>query len=79
MLDFFHSLKTTEMSITLRDCQIESDVCDGLQPVICTVQMLRGMPEYVQFISMEVLSRLNWILQFPQYLHPRNSFSRDQE
>ena len=33
--------------------------------------MLRGTPEYVQYISKEVLTRLNWIL-FPQYLHSDN-------
>ena len=56
---FFHTLRKIEMSIMLRDCQNENDVCDGLQPVVCTVQMLQGTPEYVQFISVEVLAQLN--------------------
>ena len=73
MLDVFQSLGTTQISIMLRKCQNESGVCDGLQPVAWTVLMLRGTPEYVQFISKEVLARLNWIL-FPQCLHSHNIF-----
>ena len=79
MLGFFHTLRTMEMSILLHNSQNENDACDGLQPVICTVQMLLGTPEYVRFISTEILAQLNWILQYPQYLHSHNSFSRDQE
>ena len=68
MLDVFQSLGTM-----LRKCQNKSGVCDGLQLVAWTVLMLRGTPEYVQFISKEVFARLNWIL-FPQCLHSHNIF-----
>ena len=40
--------------------------------------MLRCTPEYVQFISKEVLARLNSILP-PQYLHFHNIFSKSSE
>ena len=59
MLDVFQSLRKMKISIMLRECQNESGVCDGLQPVARTVEMLRGTLEYVQFISKVVLARLN--------------------
>ena len=34
-------------------------VCDGLQPVPGQFTMVRGPPEYDQFISKEVLAQLN--------------------
>ena len=37
---------------------------------------IQGTPEYVQFVSKEVLARLNWILP-PQYLHSHNIFSKN--
>ena len=40
--------------------------------------MLRCTPEYAQFISKEVLARLNSILP-PQYLHFHNIFSKSSE
>ena len=54
----------------LQECQNESGACNGLQPV--------GWPEYmyVQFISKEVLTRLNWILP-PHYLHSHNIFGKN--
>ena len=68
---FFHSLKTSQRSIMLRECPNESGVCDGfrLQPVVWTAyytckcyMLLQGTPEYM----------FNWIL-FPQYLHSPQS------
>ena len=64
MLDVFQSFRTAKRSIMLRKYQNESGGCDGLQPaaVAWTVKsglMLRGTPEYVQYISKEVLARLN--------------------
>ena len=76
MLDVFQSLRTTKITIMLRGCQNKSGVCDGLQPVAWTVEMLRSTLEYVQFISKVVLARLNWIL-FPQYLHSHNIFGEN--
>ena len=59
MLDIFKSLRTTQKIIVLRECQNESGVCDGLQPVAWTVLMLRITPEDVKVISKEMLARLN--------------------
>ena len=60
----------------LWECQNESGVCDGLQPVAWTVLILWGTLEYVQFISKEVLASPNWIL-FQQYLHCHKIFSKN--
>ena len=78
---FSYPDQETQISIMLRECQNESGVYDGLQPVAWTILMLRGTPEYVQFISTEglgptKLNPANSIFAFPQHFKRKSPKSR---
>ena len=70
MLDVFQTLRTTQTSIVLRECQNESGVCDGLHPVVWTVTRLTRICS-IHFqgdLGPTKLNPVPSIFSFPQHL-----------